>query len=226
MKKVILITGGSEGLGKEIARKLHMDNEVIIISNKKEELDVTANELRCGKYLCDITNVEQIKKVILEIERKYGKIDVLVNNAGVWVGGELDENNYDDIARVLLVNSVGTINMTKSVLPVMKKQKSGKIININSIDGIEVKAERSIYIASKWAVTGFTKALSKELEKYNIKVVGIYPGLMKTNLFKNADVSRDLSEAMDPENVARIVEAAVLFDDINLDEVVFRRTGY
>lgn len=226
MKKVILITGGSEGLGKEIARKLHSDNEVIVLSNKKEELNEVATELGCGKYVCDITNVEQIKSAIAEIEKTYKKVDILINNAGVWIGGELDDSSYDDIARVLLVNSVGTMNMTKAVLPMMKRQKSGKIININSVDGLEVKAERSVYIASKWAVTGFTKALSKELEKYNIKVVGIYPGLMKTNLFKNADTQRDLSEAMDPENVARIVEAAVLFDDINLDEVVFRRMGY
>ncbi|MFZ2664303.1 MAG: SDR family oxidoreductase [Patescibacteria group bacterium] len=225
-KKVILITGGSEGLGKEIAKKLCKGNDVVILSNHQDTLDDTAKELGCDKYFCDITNVENIKSVVSEIEAEYKKIDVLINNAGVWVGGELDENEYSDIAKVILVNTVGTINITKTVLPIMKKQKSGKIININSVNGLEVKPERSIYIASKWAVTGFTKAMSKELEKYNIKVVGIYPGLMKTNLFKNACANRDMSEAMDPEKVARIVEIAVFFDDINLDEVVLRKNGY
>jgi short-subunit dehydrogenase len=224
--KVILITGGSEGLGKEIATKLCKDNNVVILSNHQDTLEDCAKELGCDKYFCDITNVENIKSVIFEIEDKYKKIDVLINNAGVWAGGELDDNDYSDIARVILVNTVGTINMTKAVLPFMKKEKAGKIININSVNGLEVKPERSIYIASKWAITGFTKAMSKELEKYNIKVIGIYPGLMKTNLFKNACAQRDMAEAMDPEKVARIVEMAVLFDDINLDEVVFRKYGY
>lgn len=225
-KKVILITGGSEGLGKEIAKKLCKDNNVVILSNHQDTLEDCAKELGCDKYFCDITNVENIVSVITEIEDKYKKIDVLINNAGVWAGGELDENEYSDIAKVILVNTVGTINMTKAVLPFMKKEKSGKIININSVNGLEVKPERSIYIASKWAITGFTKAMSKELEKYNIKVIGIYPGLMKTNLFKNACAQRDMTEAMDPEKVARIAEMAVFFDDINLDEVVFRKCGY
>jgi 3-oxoacyl-[acyl-carrier protein] reductase len=225
-KKVILITGGSEGLGKEIAKKLCKENNVVILSNHQDTLEDCAKELGCDKYFCDITNVENIVSVIAEIEDKYKKIDVLINNAGVWAGGELDDNEYSDIAKVILVNTVGTINMTKSVLPAMKRQKSGKIININSVNGIEVKPERSIYIASKWAITGFTKAMSKELEKHNIKVIGIYPGLMKTNLFKNANAHRDMTEAMEPEKVARIVEMAVVFDDINLDEVVFRKYGY
>ena len=226
MKKVILITGGSEGLGFEIAKKLCKENDVVILSNQQDTLDEAGKELGCNEYFCDITSVENIKSVISEIEDKYKKIDVLINNAGVWVGGELDDSEYSDIARVILVNTVGTINMTKAVLPLMKKQKSGKIININSVNGIEVKPERSIYIASKWAVTGFTKAMSKELEKYNIKVIGIYPGLIKTNLFINANASRDMTDAMDPEKVARIVEMAIYCDDINLDEVVFRKYGY
>ncbi|NMB91852.1 SDR family oxidoreductase [candidate division WWE3 bacterium] len=225
-KKVILITGGSEGLGKEIAKKLCKDNDVVILSNHQDTLEDTLKELGCDGYFCDITNAENIKSVVSEIEDKYKKINVLINNAGIWVGGELDDNEYGDIAKVILVNTVGTINMTKAVLPVMKKQKSGKIININSVNGIEVKPGRSVYIASKWAITGFTKAMSKELEKYNIKIVGIYPGLMKTNLFKNASADRDMSEAMDPEKVARIVEIAVFFDDVNLDEIVIRKNEY
>lgn len=226
MKKVIIITGGSEGLGKEIARKLCKENDVVILSNHKDTLDNVAREFGCGKYFCDITAPAQIETVISEIKDKYKKIDVLINNAGVWAGGELDENSYDEVAKVILVNTVGTINMTKAVLPIMKKQNFGKIININSVNGLEVKPERSIYIASKWAITGFTKAMSKELEKYNIRVVGIYPGLMKTNLFKDAKIERDLTDAMGPEKVARIIEMAILFDDINLDEIVFRKFGY
>jgi len=105
----------------------------------------------------------------------------------------------------------------------MKKQKNGKIVNVISVDGFEGKAERSVYGSSKWAIAGFTESLRKELEKYNISVVGLYPGVMKTNLFKNAGVvDRDLQKAMDPKEVAKIVEFSINTDSICLEKIVFR----
>ena len=227
-KRIILITGGSQGLGKELARKLKEDiaNTVVVLSNEKVSLEHTTEELKCHAYLCDITDVASVQKVVKEIEEKFGHIDVLINDAGVWVGGDLDDNDYSDIARVMLVNSVGTINMTKAVVRVMKKQRSGKIINIGSIDGIETKEDRSIYSASKWAITGFTKALGKDLEKYNVGVVGIYPGLIDTGLFANSGASRDMTYAMKPEQVSKIVEFILGFDDIVFDQVVFRNLHF
>ena len=124
-KRIILITGGSQGLGKELARKLKEDiaNTVVVLSNEKVSLEHTTEELKCHSYLCDITDVASVQKVVKEVEEKFGHIDVLINDAGVWVGGDLDDNDYSDIARVMLVNSVGTINMTKAVVRVMKKQR-------------------------------------------------------------------------------------------------------
>jgi NAD(P)-dependent dehydrogenase (short-subunit alcohol dehydrogenase family) len=153
-RKVILITGGSEGLGLEIATKLRAENEVVVLSNNKS----------VDGFYCDITNPVQIETVVSEVVAKFGRIDCLINNAGVWVGGELDTNSYDQIAKVVLVNTIGTINMTKAVIPVMKKQAGGKIITICSYDGTITKPERGPYVASKWAITGFTGSMRKELE--------------------------------------------------------------
>ncbi|MFH1648570.1 MAG: SDR family oxidoreductase [Patescibacteria group bacterium] len=215
MKKV-LITGGAQGLGKEIAKQLKEDYEVMV-------LDITESNLEGVKgYICDITDVSQVEKVISEI----GKIDILINNAGVYVSGELTDTSYNDIAKVMLVNAVGTMNITKEVLPQMKERKSGKVVFIGSIRGIEGKEERSVYCASKWAITGFLKSLRKEVEKYDIEVIGLYPGLMKTNLFENAGIERDMNEAMDPKEVAEICKKSIEDDGLVMEDIVFRKLHY
>ena len=215
MKKV-LITGGAQGLGKEIAKQLKEDYEVMV-------LDITESNLEGVKgYICNITDVSQVEKVISEI----GKIDILINNAGVYVSGELTDTSYNNIAKVMLVNAVGTMNVTKAVLPQMKQRKSGKIVFVGSIRGIEGKEERSVYCASKWAVTGFLKSLRKEVEKYDIEVIGLYPGLMKTNLFENAGIERDTSEAMDPKEVAEVCKKSIEDDGLVMEDIVFRKLHY
>ncbi|MFC1700499.1 SDR family NAD(P)-dependent oxidoreductase [Patescibacteria group bacterium] len=215
MKKV-LITGGAQGLGKEIAEQLKEDYEVVVLDIEKCELD----GVTC--HICDITDIGQLQKIVSEI----GEVDILINNAGVYISGELTDNDYNDIAKVMFVNALGTINTTKAVLPQMKERKSGKIVFVNSIRGVEAREERSVYCASKWAVTGFLKSLRKEVEKYDIEVIGLYPGLMKTNLFENAGVKRDMSEAMDPKEVAEICKKAIEDGDLVMEDIVFRKLHY
>lgn len=221
-KKVILITGGSQGLGKEVAALMSKENHVAVISNDKESMEEITKELNIEGFYADVTNPSELEKVISVLEEKYGKVDCIINNAGVWTGGELDSNSYDEIAKVLMVNTLGVIYSTRAVLPIMKKQGFGKIINIGSTNGIETKPERSVYIASKWAITGFTGALRKELEKYNISVVGINPGLMSTNLHKNGGSNRDYSCAMDPKDVAEIVKFVADLNEIVVENITFR----
>ena len=225
-KKVILITGGCQGLGKEIAKLLISSSEVIILSENPSSVEETGNELNCTSYVCDITDSSAVESTVSKIIEKFGKIDVLVNNAGVWVDGNLEDNTYNDIARVIFVNVVGTMNMTKAILPFMKKQKSGRIINIDSVDGLISKKDRSIYTASKWAITGFTKSLRKDLEEFNIGVFGIYPGLIKTSLFKNSKDGRDMTGAMDPVDVAKVIEFVITSDNIAIEDIMFRNLEY
>ena len=206
MSKVIVITGGSEGLGKQIASDLSKDNKVIILSTTESKLKVVAEEINYDYYVCDVTNYDKIEETIKSVIEKYGKIDVLINNAGLWIQDELDKNDAKKIADVINVNLLGVINPTKAVIPIMKKHESGLIININSQAGITVREGLSIYNASKWGVTGFTKALQLELSKYGIRVTGFYPNKMKTDFFNKVGNPKPMDNGLDLEEVSKAIQ--------------------
>ncbi|MES2223818.1 MAG: SDR family oxidoreductase [Patescibacteria group bacterium] len=199
-KKVVLITGGSDGLGKALAESIKDEYRVVILSHNEEKLKKVAGELGVDFAVADISKYGEVEKAIQTIITKYKKIDYLVNNAGVWISGYLEEVNSTEIQRVIDTNVLGTMFVTRAVLPFMKEQKDGKIINVISQNGLSAKIDRSIYTASKWALTGFTKCLQMDLVHSGIAVSGFYPGLMKTNLFTGS--SRDVSHSMDPKEVA------------------------
>jgi short-subunit dehydrogenase len=206
--KTILITGGSDGLGKAIAARLAPHSKVILLSPNEEKLKAVSQELGCEYKVCDVRDYAQTEKVAQEI----GSIDCLVNNAGLWIQGPLDENDPERIHEVLEVNTLGVINMTKAVIPAMKQQGSGLIINVNSQGGFYAKAERGVYTATKWAITGFTKAMQPELAPHGIAVTGIYPGMMKTDMFNKMGIEKDMSKGLEPDEVAKTVEFLLTFD--------------
>jgi short-subunit dehydrogenase len=212
MKKVILISGGSDGLGKAIAAELSPENTVIILSPTKDKLEKTAQELICDYEVTNVADYNSCQTAITNIIKKYKQIDCLINNAALWIQGELDENDPDYIQQVLNVNTLGPIFLTKATLPTMKKQKEGLIININSQAGLYGKAERSIYTATKFALTGLTKSLQSELAKYNIRVTGIYPGKMKTDMFKKMGIEKPMDDALDPKEVATTIRFLLSLD--------------
>lgn len=228
MSKIIVITGGGEGLGKAIATRLVKDQTVIILGNKPETLEQTSQELNCKSFVCDITKPEEVKKTVNEILKDHGRIDVLINNAGIWIQGLLEDCDDNRIQETFNTNCVGTIYMTKSVLPKMKESNSGTIINIISTAGIAAKGERSVYNSSKWAMTGFTKCMQEELKGTLIRVMGFYPSFMKTTLFKNAGNERnDFDKALDPDELAKIIEFILTLDDTtSFPEVGIRNINY
>lgn len=213
MKKVIVITGGSDGLGKEIAKRLSLQNDVVIVSQNKEKLEEVAKEIGCDFQLCNVTNYQDISRSVKNIIDKYGKLDCLINDAGVWIEGELDENDPEKINHTFAVNTLGTINFSKAVIPQMKLQKSGRIINIISQAGIYAKAKRAVYCASKFAITGFTQALQSELATYGIGVMGVYPGKMNTKLFEKAGIDKKMDDAIESEEAAKVIEFILSFND-------------
>lgn len=217
MKKVILITGGSEGLGKEIARKLVSQNQVVILSSDADKLAATAKELGCDFLTCDVTKLDQIEHTINQVMEKYKKIDVLINNAGIWIEGELDSNEPEYVKKVLEVNTLGTIWMTRMVLPHMKKAAYGRIINVISQAGKIPKAERSVYSASKFAITGFTESLQLEQGRYGIAVSGVYPYKMKTKMFEKVGIKKSMEGAVEPAVVA---EAVVSIAEMELPDSI------
>lgn len=204
-KKVVVISGGSDGLGKEIARLLAPDHTVIILSASEDKLKTAASELGCVYRVCDVTNAQMIDTVVAGIIRDYQKIDCLVNNAGVWIEGEIETNSVDQIKKAIDINTLGTIFLTRAVLPGMKSRKAGKIVTIISGSGLKAKPKKAIYAASKFALTGFVDGLRQEVAAYNIAVTGIFPGKLNTGLFAKQGITKPMDDALEPKEVAKTV---------------------
>lgn len=206
MKKVIVITGGSDGLGKTLAESFSKENNVIILATNEGKLMRVANNNNCNYKVCDVSNYSLVEKCINEIVKEYGKVDVLINNAGLWIQEELDANDSERINSVVDVNLLGVINCTKAVIPIMKQNKDGLIVNINSQAGINHKAERVVYNATKWGVTGFSKSLADEVAKYGIRVSNVMPGMMKTDMFNKMNIQKNMDNGVDTKEVARLIQ--------------------
>lgn len=206
MKKVIVITGASDGLGKTLAESLSKENNVIALATTEEKLQKVAEDNNCNYKVCDVSDYHQVEKCTNEIIEEFGKIDILINNAGLWIQEELEENDVERIHDVIDVNLLGMIYMTKAVIPIMKSRQDGIIININSQAGINHKAERVVYNASKWGVTGFSKSLQDEVAKYGIRVTDILPGMLKTDMFNKMNIKKNMENGLDTKEVARLVK--------------------
>ena len=213
-KKVIVITGGNSGLGKTTAKILAGKNQVVILGKNEKEVLKTSKELKCEGIICDVTNAKQLKNAFSEIVKKYKKIDCLINCAGVWIKGPIEKNDPEQIKNTILVNTIGTMLTVNALVPQLKKQKYGRIINVSSMAGLTAKTEHSVYNASKWAVTGFTKCLQLELAPFGVSVSGFYPGFFHTNLFEKAgDYRESYATAMSVEKTAKAMAYLVNVDD-------------
>ncbi len=220
MNNTIIITGGSDGLGKTLAESLSRDNNVIILATNEEKLREVANEYNCEYKVCEVSEYNRVDEVVKEIYNDYGNIDILINNAGLWIQEELDVNDYNRINDVIDVNLLGVINCSKAVIPYMKEKKDGLIININSQAGINHKAERVVYNASKWGVTGFSKSLQDEVAKYGIRVTNVMPGMMKTDMFKKMNIEKNMANGVDTKEVSRLIEFIIATPkDVMIPEV-------
>ena len=210
--KTILITGGSDGLGKALALQLSKDHKVIILARNEQTLQAIANQASCDYVVCDVRDPQQVSRAFDRIAEKHQTIDVLINNAGIIVNGDLTETSDEDIQNVITTNTLGSIYVAKHTMRQMKQQKSGLIINVVSQSGLNAKTGRSIYNASKWALTGFTKALQEEAAPYGIHVTGFYPGTIKTDLFAKAGLEMKGS-AITTEQAVKTIEFVINADD-------------
>ncbi len=200
MKKVIVVTGASRGIGKGISEYFLEKGHIVVgIFNKslKEALLIKEKYPLFILKKTDVTSEYEIKKTVSEIIEEYGKIDCLINNAGISKTGLLQDATLEDYNEIFDVNVKGTFLFTKEVLPSMISKKCGKIINISSMWGITGGACEILYSASKSAIIGFTKALAKEVAPSNINVNCIAPGVIKTDMLNN--LSEDDLEALKEE---------------------------
>ncbi len=189
---IAIVTGASRGIGKQIAKDLLISgSKVALISRNKEDLDNVSKEFsNIGETLSfsvDIKNTDEINSVIKNIISKWGKIDILINNAGITSDGLLMRMKEQDWDKVIDINLKGTFNCTKSVIPNMLKNKFGKIVNITSVVGISGNAGQSNYCASKAGMIGFTKSIAKEYGAKGINVNAIAPGFIETDMVQDID---------------------------------------
>ena len=190
--KVILITGSSQGIGKAIASKFASLGAKIAlndIQSQEESLKKTKEEIeRAGgqaKYfLGDVSQLEEMEKIVQEIQKEFGRLDILVNNAGIVQDRTLAKMTKEEWQRVIDINLTGVFNSTKAVLPLII-QNQGKIINISSVVGLKGNFGQANYAAAKAGIIGFTKSLSKEVGRFGVTVNAVAPGFIETRLTEN-----------------------------------------
>jgi NADP-dependent 3-hydroxy acid dehydrogenase YdfG len=160
-----------------------------------------------------------------KISKKYKKIDVLINNAGIWIDGSLENNEYSEITASIDTNLKGQIFLTKAALPLLRKTNKALIVNTISDAGKTVRKELSVYNASKWGLEGFAGAMREELKEETIKIINVYPGGVDTPFFEKANSPRNQSKYLNPLIIAEIIKNNIklYFDeDTIVDEVRLR----
>lgn len=199
--KIVLVTGGSNGIGKQVAKDLLSRGAyVIICSNESKNLHEAHSQLRSvspriDACVCDVRNTDQLLRVAHYVLERYGKIDILINNAGYAVYRPFEESSIEEILDIVDVNLSGAMRCTKVFLPSMIARRSGRIVNISSIGGEIIITPNATYCAAKHGMVAWTKAIRYELAHYNISVNVVCPSHTKTNFhshhtFRRRDVYR------------------------------------
>ncbi|WNJ18762.1 SDR family oxidoreductase [Pontibacter sp. G13] len=209
MKKTILITGGSKGIGLALARIFHSDDyQVIICARGREALTSVEQELPgIDTRICDMSDISQVKQLATSVIADYGKLDVLINNAGVFQPGQIQDESDEIYELMMRTNMDSAYYLTKGVLPSMIDRQTGTIVNMASIASIQAYPNGGSYSISKFALLGFSKNLREELKPHGIRVISVMPGATFTASWEGVDVPED--RLMPSEDVANLIWSAV-----------------
>lgn len=211
-KKVIIITGASRGIGKECALKLsNKDSVLVLIARKDKELDLVAKECillgaEVEKLTIDLSDIQDLKTKINNIIKQYGKVDVLVNNAGIWHEAPFEKGDMEEWDIALDVNLKSAIHLTRYCLEGMQTESENKaIIFIGSTASKKTYAGGTNYCAAKFGLLGFANSLFEDIREKGIKVSSILPGVVNTDMHKD-DPKLDPEKMIQPQDVAKTVE--------------------
>lgn len=217
MNRIVLITGSTRGIGLATAAEFLKDGDrVVIFSREKQHVQEATNHLlslgeeeNLFPLVGDVRKLKDVERIVNQSLKRFGRIDVLINNAGVAAYKPIEEMTEEGWDRIIDTNLKGTFLFLRRVIPVMKRQGMGTIVNISSGLGVEGMADFSVYCASKFGVVGLTRALADEISDPDIRIYAVLPGAVDTQLIKDSDFEIDPSELLRPEYVARkIFEAA------------------
>lgn len=184
MSKVWFITGCSTGFGRELAKLvLALGHKAVVTArNPNDVQDIVTGYAGAALALkLDVTKPAEVKAAVQQAQQKFGRIDVLVNNAGIGYFGAIEESEEEEVRRMFEINFFGLAQVTKEVLPLMRKQRSGHIVNISSVGGLVAFPAVGFYNATKFAVTGYSEALAKETAHLGIKVTIVAPSGFRTD---------------------------------------------
>ncbi|MFK4811836.1 SDR family oxidoreductase [Devosia sp. ZW T5_3] len=238
--KVVVITGASSGLGEATARHLAAKGASVVLGARRaDRIQALAEELTAAGHKAkavatDVTDRDQVKNLVQAAVDTFGRIDVMLNNAGLMPLAPLERLKVDEWDRMIDVNLKGVLYGIAAALPHMQAQKSGHIINVSSVYGHVVDPGATVYCATKHAVRALSEGLRKEVKPYNIRTTIISPGAVSTELLEHIS-EKDIQQgtrdfvskiAVGPDTFARAVAFAINEpDDVDINEILFRPTA-
>ena len=235
--KVVVITGASSGLGEATARRLAKDGAKLVLGARRlDRLQALAKELALGDEAVmqtDVSKYDEVKRLVHHAVKAHGRLDVMINNAGLMPQSLLARLKIDEWDRMIDVNIKGVLYGIAAALPVMQAQKSGHIINVSSVAGHKVRPGGTIYSATKSAVRVISEGLRQEVKPYNIRTTIISPGAVESELpdsITDPDIGAAISKfyketAISADSFANMVVFAMSQpDDVDVNEILFRPT--
>lgn len=237
--KVIVITGASSGLGEAAAKHLSAQGATVVLGARRiDRINALAQEMtnKGGKAFAmatDVTKMEQVKALVDAAVKNFGRIDVIINNAGLMPQSTLNRYRIDDWNNMIDVNIKGVLYGIAAALPYMEQQKSGHIINVSSVAGHKVRPGGVVYSATKHAVRVISEGLRQEVKQFNIRTTIISPGAVDTELpnsITEPDVASNMKKfyadtAIPADSFARVVAFAISQpEDMDINEILYRPT--
>jgi NADP-dependent 3-hydroxy acid dehydrogenase YdfG len=237
--KIVVITGASSGLGEATARLLSAEGAIVVLGARRaDRIKALADELiaKGGKAMAVITDVTdhiQVERLVGTTVKKFGRIDVMINNAGLMPQSLIERLKIDEWDRMIDVNIKGVLYGIAAALPYMKQQKSGHIINVSSVAGHKVRPGATVYAATKFAVRALSEGLRMEVKPYNIRTTIISPGAVDSelaNTITDPEVAERINKfyqetAIPADTFARaVVYAMSQPEDVDINEILFRPT--
>ena len=235
MKKLVVITGASSGIGMELAKRFHAEGHPVLLLARRKELMENLGLSNCICQSVDVTDYSGMEKAIRDAERQFGETDLLINCAGIMLLGRPTTQDYEEWERMIDVNVKGILTGTHVILPDMVKRNGGTIINISSIAGRKTFPNHSVYCGSKFAVHAISESLRKEVSNHNVRILVIAPGVVETALLSHTsdeglksgyeDWKASIERGLDVKQIADCALFAYQMpQDVSIRELVIAKT--